>query len=454
MIEKGQNSPGIYLILRGNLSIHYISKTKSQILQLGRHTHFGEFSLIGLPSYFDFQARTPLICLRLSADAELKQKIEIKLNIIKKNILERLETLLLLKYQAKAQARGAQFDWKSSNPKLLQTFTKSANNQELDTSFDDVGPLFFGENIGKKIRNIDMIPGSHDSIFGASLSKMELLADRNMLESENFPEYHIPSEPHDLSMNMANYSPKKEVRLSPARRFGDYMPTQELNAANGKLLGRTVALEKDHNLFTEPNERLGEQTKPANLLELINYPEAQNSNKDGSQNSPQALEIAGLGDLAAGIDKTKNLVTSQLPDESFEVFRLEHFGVDDESQPQSSDFKLNSISEGVDSGFLNLLSKKRKHSEIGTSLLGIATKKPTLPPITNEVRDNLEYPEHKRDFEFDDHNLIHKLRVSAGILDNPNALQIVSALEVSFGINSDETRSLKTRSKRWSVCLF
>lgn len=383
---------------------------------------------MGLPAYFDFQARTPLICLHLPATPELKQKLESKWVGIKYEILQRLETLLLLKYQAKAQARGARFDLSSSRPKLLQNLMKNTSNQQLDTSFDEVGPLFAGENVGRKILDLPMLSEAEDTFFAGSFSKMKLLGNPDMLESENAPEYHIPSEPHDLSISMATYLPKKEVRLSPARRFPDAVPTRALKVVSE---GRLEQYSRSEGANSE-NPTL--EKKPGNFLEMLKHPEIEltKADREISPADPKTqLLPTDLGDLAAGIDKTKVLVVSQLPDESFEVFRLEHFGVDDQSQSQNSDFKLKSLSDGVDAGFLNLLSKKHQQSTLGTGLLGLAPKKPALPAITAEQREKLEYPEHKRDFELDDHNLLKSLRASTGFDSCSSMQKVIVALEVS-----------------------
>lgn len=384
---------------------------------------------MGLPAYFDFQARTPLICLYLPATPELKQKLESKWTGIKYDILQRLETLLLLKYQAKAGSRGARFDLSSSRPKLLQSLMKNTSNQQMDTSFDEVGPLFAGENVGRKILDLPMLSEAEDTFFAGSFSKMKLLGNPDMLESETPPEYHIPSEPHDLSINMASYLPKKEVRLSPARRFADAGPTRALKVVSEGQPGQNSKNEETN------SEKSTQEKKPANFLEMLKHPEIEftKADREISLAGPEAqLLPTDLGDLAAGIDKTKNLVVSQLPDESFEVFRLEHFGVDDQSQSQNSDFKLNALSDGVDSGFLNLLSKKHQQSTIGAGLLGLAPKKPALPAITAEQREKLEYPEHKRDFELDDHNLLKSLRVSTGSNSCSGMQKVVAALEVNL----------------------
>ena len=415
------------MILRGNITVNYSSDLKFTILQFGRHNHFGEFSLIGLPAYFDFQARTPLICLYVPATTELKQNLESKMVGIKYNILQRLETLLLLKYQGIAEARGARFDFSTSRPKILQSLTTNTTNQRLDTSYDDIGPLFAGENFGRKILDLPMLSETEDTFFPGSFSKMRLLADPNKLESEHLPEYHIPSEPHDLSINMASYLPKKEVRLSPARRFPDPVPNRLLKVVSEGQLEPNSRSEGTN------REKPNQEKNSGNFLELLKHPEIEptKADREFSLAGPEAqLLPADLGDLAAGIDKTKNLVVSQLPDESFEVFRLEHFGVDDQSQTANSDFKLNALSDGVDSGFLKLLSKKHQQATLGVGLLGLAKNKPALPPITAEQREALEYPEHKRDFEVDDHNLLNSLRVSSGSVTSSSMQKVVAALEV------------------------
>ena len=105
IIKAGQKSKAIYLIVSGNINVQYHAKKKRTLVCNSRGAYFGDFALIQTPSYFDFVARTSVICLVVPVDAELFDLLRPKWEHLSQTTVWRLQDLLSLKYRLKKRLR-------------------------------------------------------------------------------------------------------------------------------------------------------------------------------------------------------------------------------------------------------------------------------------------------------------------------------------------------------------
>lgn len=101
-----------------------------------RSNHVGEFCLLNLPAYFDYVAKTPVICLLMNDNLELREAVRHSSSAwpqLADGILDRLEFLLLAKYAAKNKIKF--FGSVTSTNRLMKP-SSGALNLKIASEFD------------------------------------------------------------------------------------------------------------------------------------------------------------------------------------------------------------------------------------------------------------------------------------------------------------------------------
>ena len=146
LIPSGSFSKGIYLVLRGTVSVIYKHNASKPLDFYKRSNHVGEFCLLNLPAYFDYVAKTPVICLLMNDNLELREAIRHGSSAwpqIADGILNRLEALLLAKYAAKNKMK---FFGSVNSTNRLSKPSSGALNIKIASEFDLSNQESFGED--------------------------------------------------------------------------------------------------------------------------------------------------------------------------------------------------------------------------------------------------------------------------------------------------------------------
>src|SRR3990167_2678846 len=420
IIKKGSIPTGIYLILRGNVTLVYSSEQERvPLYQYGRHRNFGEFCLQDIPAYFDYQTRTPVICLCIKQTPELLSMLKPNWKRIRIQTLNMLRDFLVLKYRYKSHTKGTNFNPELTNQTFFKGLASESKEIESDDSFDDlpgllntgtISQMFTASRVGKNVQDVSQLAGNGDSF-----SRMLLLAGRrDQLQPGGRPDHNLPSEALDEGIDSNLFSRLKMEPRFPGTALANLeknpAPKSKQHKTSGALQGYSQVADNGPSniMFTEvPDPQQPESKKhiqfqdeivPKKIPDSVLESEFPDIPREKQGDSSFELRVANLEELALGIDKTQTLTVSQLPEESFEIFRLEHFGMDSDGEATSPGDSI--LSEKVNSGFVEMLKQKQKQqSAIGKALFTLPDKKNSLPKLTAQLREGLEYSEDWKDHE-------------------------------------------------------
>jgi hypothetical protein len=90
------------------VSVKYRSHPKGVFQTYSKGSYFGEFALLGIPAYFDYVAKSSVVCLIIPYSQELKIMLEPKLKKLAEQIISNLQDLLSMKYYHKSELRRTQ----------------------------------------------------------------------------------------------------------------------------------------------------------------------------------------------------------------------------------------------------------------------------------------------------------------------------------------------------------
>lgn len=87
------------------MDVFHKNTPDKKVTSLTRGEYFGEFALIQTPSYFNFVAHIPVVCLMIPATPELMSLLKPKWESFLEHVVHRLQDFLSMKYRLRARIR-------------------------------------------------------------------------------------------------------------------------------------------------------------------------------------------------------------------------------------------------------------------------------------------------------------------------------------------------------------